>query len=111
MSTVAFPTGYNLSRATTFRHQPSTAVDFMSDGTPRVRTLTTGYFVTISCLFEYLTLTEKTLLELWLLLNAGNTIEWTIDLYNYSGVIVGAHSTTMTGPLFNISFEYYAQVV
>lgn len=110
MSTVTFISGYNLSRATTFRHQPSTAVDVMSDGTPRVRTLTTGKFVNISCLFEYLTLTEKTILEIWLLANIGNTIEWTIDLIPYSGVIVGAHSTSMTGPLFNISFEYYAQV-
>jgi len=110
MSTVTFISGYNLSRATTFRHQPSTAVDVMSDGTPRVRTLTTGKFVNISCLFEYLTLTEKTILELWLLGNAGNTIEWTIDLIPYTGVIVGGHNTTMVGPLFNISFEYYAQV-
>ena len=110
MSTVTFISGYNLSRATTFRHQPSTAVDAMSDGTSRVRTLTTSKFVTISCLFEYLTLTEKTILELWLLGNAGNTIEWTIDLIPYTGVIVGGHNTTMVGPLFNISFEYYAQI-
>ena len=110
MSTVTFISGYDLSRSTTFSHHPSTAVDTMSDGTPRVRTLTAGKFVTVSCLFEYLTLTEKTILELWLLSNISNTIEWTIDLIPYSGVIVGAHSTTMTGPLFNISFEYYAQI-
>ena len=110
MSTVTFISGYNLSRATTFRHQPSTAVDVMSDGTPRVRTLTTGKFVNISCLFEYLTLTEKTIVELWLLGNPGNTIERTIDLIPYTGVIVGGHNTTMVGPLFNISFEYYAQI-
>ena len=110
MSTVAFISGYNLSRATTFRHQPSTAVDYMSDGTPRVRALTVGRFVTISCLFEYLTLVEKVTLEIWLLVNAGNTIEWTIDLIPYSGVIVGGHNTTMVGPLFNVSFEYYAQI-
>lgn len=110
MSTVTFISGYNLSRATTFRHSPATAIDIMSDGTPRVRTLTADRFVTISCLFEYLTLIEKTILEIWLFGNAGNTVEWTIDLISYSGVI-GPHTATMTGPLFNVSFDYYAQIV
>jgi hypothetical protein len=111
MSTVAFISGYNLSRATTFRIAPSTAVDIMSDGTPRVRTLNTSKFATISCLFEYLTDAERLTLQLWLVLNDSNTITWTIDGINYSGVIVGGHTATMTGPLFNISFDYYAQIV
>lgn len=111
MSTVTFISGYNLSRSSQFKHHQSVAVDIMSDGTPRQRTLTTSKFYTISCLFEYLTATEKTALEIWLLVNAGNTIEWEIDGADYSGVIVGGHSTTMVGSLFNLSFEYYAELV
>ena len=111
MSTVAFPTGYNLSRASQFRFHSSTAVDFMSDGTPRQRTLRSNAYVTVSCLFEYLTSTERGLLLIFILLNAGNTITWTIDGINYSGVIVGDYSETMTGPLYSVAFEYYAQIV
>jgi hypothetical protein len=111
MTTVAFISGYNLSRSSTFSHKPSTAVDIMSDGTPRTRTMTPEDFVTVSCLFEYLTSTESSTLRTWLLTNAANTITWTIDGINYSGVIVGGHSATMTGPLFSISFDYYAQIV
>lgn len=111
MSTVAFPTGYYLSRASVFKHAQSAAVDIMSDGTPRTRTLTASYFVTVSCLFEHLTAGEAGLLRAWLVVNAANTITWTIDSLNLSGVIVGGHSATMTGPLFSVSFEYYAQVL
>jgi hypothetical protein len=68
MSTVTFISGYNLSRATTFRHQPSTAVDAMSDGTPRVQDIDHREVREHSpACFEYLTLTEKTILEIWLL--------------------------------------------
>lgn len=109
MSTVAFISGYSLSRATTFRHQPSVDIDTMSDGTFRQRTRTTEKLVIVSCLFEALTLTEKTILDIWLLLNAANTITWTIDLIPYSGAI-GPHTITMTGARFNVSFEYYAQI-
>ena len=111
MTTVAFPSGYNLSRSSTFKHHPSTAVDIMSDGTPRQRTLTAGYFVTVSCVFEYLTAIEKFVLVVFLILNAGNTITWTIDGLNYSGVIVGGHSETMVGPLYTVTFDYYAQLL
>lgn len=112
MSTVPFISGYNLSRSSTFRHSPKVAVDVMNDGTPQQRTMTTtGAFVTISCLFEYLTLTEKIILDFWLIGNAANTITWTIDGYNHSGVIVGGHQVSMVGPLFNVSFDYYAQLV
>lgn len=111
MSTVAFIGGYNLSRSTTFRHTPRAAVDIMNDGTPQQRLMSTEAFLTISCLFEYLTATEKLILEIFLLTNAANTITWTIDGVNYSGVFLGGHSVTMTGPLFNVSFDYYAQIV
>jgi hypothetical protein len=111
MSTVAFPSGYNLSRSSTFRHHPAAAVDVMSDGTPRARTLTTGRFVTVSCLFEYLTLTEMQILLLFLLVNEGNTVTWTIDGISYSGMVTNGQQRTMTGPLFSVTFEYYAQIV
>ena len=111
MSTVAFPSGYNLSRSSTFRHSAAAAVDIMSDGTPRSRTLTTGRFVTVSCLFEYLTADETTYLVSWLTTNEGNTVTWTIDGVNYSGMIIGGQQRTMTGPLFSVSFEYYAQII
>ncbi len=111
MSTVAFPSGYNLSRSSTFKFHSAAAVDIMSDGTPRTRTLRSSAFVTVSCLFEYLTAAERGYLLLFVLINAGNTITWTIDGINYSGVIVGDFSETMTGPLYSVSFEYYAQIV
>lgn len=111
MSTVAFPAGYNLSRSSTFNHRPAAAVDIMSDGTPRARTLTASAFLTISCLFEYLTAAESAALVSFLLTNEGNTITWTVDGINYSGMVTGGQQRTMTGPLFSISFDYYAQIV
>ena len=111
MSTVAFPSGYNLSRSSTVKFHQNVIVDKMSDGTPRTRTVTGGAFVTWSCVFEYLTATERAILLIFILVNAGNTITWTIDSINYSGVIVSDYTETMTGPLYSIAFEYYAQVV
>lgn len=111
MSTVAFPSGYNLSRSSQFRFHSATAVDIMSDGTPRQRTLRDSAYVTVSCLFEYLTATERAILLIFILVNSGNTITWTIDGISYSGVIVSDYSETMAGPLYNVSFEYYAQIL
>jgi len=111
MATVAFPSGFNLDRSSTFRFHPTETVDVMSDGTMRSRTLTTSQFVTVDCRFMYLSAADKTTLETFILANQANTITWPIDSVNYSGRITGGHSVTMTGPLFSMSFEYYAQVV
>lgn len=111
MTTEAFPTGFYLDRSTTFRHHPTESIDMMSDGAPRSRTLTTSRYVTISCEFSFLTADEKATLESFLLSNQANTITWTIDGVDYSGRFVGGHSVTMTGPLFSVSFTYYAMIV
>lgn len=111
MTTVAFPSGFNLERSSSFRHSPTDEVDFMSDGSPRSRTVTSRSWVTIACQFQYLSATDKTTLESFILANSANTITWTIDGVDYSGRIVGGHTKSMTGPLFNIAFNYYAESV
>ena len=111
MTTVAFPAGFNLDRDSTFDNSSNVAVDIMSDGTPRQRVLGTVPYVTIRCKFAYLFATDKATLVSFLDDNAANTITWTIDGVNYSGVFMPGYTVTMTGPLYNVSFEYYARAV
>lgn len=110
MTTVAFP-ALTLDRESSFQHENLAKVDTLTDGSARVRVLSTTQYVTIRCVFKYLDSTDKATLETFLKENRGNTITWTIDGVDYSGVLVGGHSVTMTGPLFNISFTYYASEV
>lgn len=110
MTTVAFPS-LNLDRETTFQHDNLTRVDRVTDGSARSRVLSTTQYVSIKCVFKYLDSDDKATLETFLKENRANTITWTIDSVNYSGVIDGGHSVSMVGPLFNISFTYYASEV
>jgi hypothetical protein len=111
MATVAFPAGYNLERDSTFENVSNVTVDIMSDGTPRQRTTSATPYTSIACKFAYLTATDKQTLVTFLTTNAANTITWTIDGVNYSGVFMGNMSITMTGPLYNVTFTYYATTV
>jgi len=111
MTTVAFPSGFNLERESTFSNNSNVVVDFMSDGTPRQRTLGTTPYTTIACKFDYLAAADKETLVTFLDTNAANTITWTIDGIDYSGVFLPGYNVSMTGPLYNVSFSYYAAVV
>jgi len=111
MTTVAFPSGFNLERSTAFQNQSNVVVDIMSDGTPRQRTLGTVPYTRIGCQFDYLSDTDKNTLVSFLEDNAANTITWTIDGIDYSGVFMPGYNLSMTGPLYNLSFDYYARVV
>jgi len=111
MTTAAFPAGFNLARSAVIRTLSTTAVDIMTDGTPRQRTLTANFYTTINCVYEYLTVIEKITLEWFLAANMANTITMTIDGYNYSGVILDGYEITMNGPLYQVSFNYYAKIV
>jgi len=111
MATVVFPTGYNLTRDSSFRNASTEQFDVMSDGAPRSRTVTSKRYVTINCRFNALYRAEKDTLEAFIYANSANTITWTIDGINYSGRIVSDHQTSMTGILFNISFDFYAEII
>ena len=111
MATVAFPAGYNLERDSTFENVSNVVVDIMSDGTPRQRVTGTSPYTRISCKFDYLSAANKATLTDFLEDNAANTITWTIDGINYSGVFMPGHNVSMTGPLYNVTFTYYAKVV
>jgi hypothetical protein len=111
MTTAAFPDGYNLDRSTTFRNNNAVQTDIMSDGTPRQRVLGATQYKTIACKITYLTLADKDVLVTFLEDNASNTITWTIDGIDYSGVFIDSYNLSMTGPLFNVDFTYYAAVV
>jgi hypothetical protein len=111
MAIVAFPSGYNLARDSGFRNASTEQFDVMSDGAPRSRRVTSKRYVSIACRFGALYRAEKDALELFIVTNAANTITWTIDGINYSGRIIGDHSTTMSGILFNLSFDFYGEIV
>jgi len=108
---VAFPSGYNLERSSAFTHANNVRVDMMDDGEIRQREMGADSFVTIGCEFKYLSLSEKNTLKSFLITNRAETITWTIDSIDYSGVFVGGHKETMTGPLYNLSFTYRAKEV
>ena len=111
MTTVAFPSGFNLERDSQFSYSTNTVTDFLADGTPRTRVVGTQQYVTIVCNFRSLSATDKDTLTAFLSTNRANTITWTIDGADYSGVFVGGYALTMTGPLFNVTFNYYATTV
>ena len=108
---VAFPTGYNLSRDSVVTRDSNVHVDFLDDGEARQRQLGADAFVTIRCKLPYLTLSQKNTLKSFLLTNRAETITWTIDSIDYSGVFVGDHTETMTGNLYTLEFVYRAREV
>ena len=110
MTTVAFPAGFNLDRSTTFQSGKNTVVDISSDGTPLLRTLNITPYTSINCRFTYLSLASRNTLVTFITDNESNTITWTIDGINYSGVILPGYSISMTGPLYNVEFTYYASL-
>ena len=111
MTTVAFPTGLYLERDSAFTFNTNTQVDYLADGSARVRVKGTDQYVTIECNFKNMFTADKDTLTAFLSTNCSNTITWTIDGTNYSGVFVGPYKLTMTGILFNVSFVYYATEV
>jgi len=111
MSIVSFPSGFNLSAASTFKYDPTEDVDSDSSGVPLTRTVTEKKMVTVGCRFDALFPSEKATLEAFVMSNAANTVEWTIDGIGHSGRIVGGHSTGRSGSLFSLSFVYRAEVV
>lgn len=111
MTTVAFPSGYNLERETDFDHNTNTKTDIISGGGVRVRIIAETQYESIGCIMKLLTLTQKNVLVAFLKDNRANTVTWTIDGIDYTGNFVGGFKVTMTGPLYNVSFTYYASVV
>lgn len=108
---VAFPTGHNLERSTTFTRDSNIQADILADGETRLRDLGPDTFVTIACKFLYLSLADKNTLKNFLITNRTETITWTIDGIDYSGVFVGDHTETMKGPRYSLSFQYRAKEV
>jgi len=107
----AFPAGYDLERSSQFSFDANTAVDVMSDGSTRVRSMGATQYVTIRCEFRYLTLTEKNTLTAFLLTNKATVITWTIDGTDYSGYVMGRHTETMSGNRYTVRFTYRAEEV
>ena len=107
---VSFP-AINLDRASTFTHLSMVETDVMDDGSTRQRVMSAGEYVVIDCRFKYLTLTNKNTIKAFLSTNRANAFAWTIDGIDYSGVVDGGHKESMTGPLYNLSFKYYAREV
>lgn len=111
MTTVAFPSDYIAARSTTIKNMPSEAVDILTDGTTRVRTLTTTKYAQINWKSEPLYSDEMTVLDAFLIANSANTITMTLDGKDYSGNIIGGHDVSMSGGIFYISFLYYAEIL
>jgi hypothetical protein len=111
MSIVAFPAGLYLDRSTVYRGGSATVVDFASDGTPLVRTLNVTAYRNFSCRFSNLFQSEKNTLTTFVDTNMTNTITWTIDGENYSGIFLPGVTVSMTGALYNVEFSYYAELI
>jgi len=111
MATVAMLSNYFITRDSGFEWAGLTNVTVMDDNTPRLQQVATSDWVTIGCQFTMLTLAEKNTLVAFIQANAMNTITWTIDGVNYSGVFKKGHRESMSGPRYNISLDYYAKKV
>lgn len=108
MAVVAFPSGFYLDRATTLDHDTGFQTDIMSDGSPRLRQISSTAYTNIACSFSGLTSSEKDTLTSFIKTNAANSITWAIDGIAYIGFVRGGYQVSMTGRRFNVSFVYYA---
>jgi len=106
---VAFPSGYALSRKTTFARDPSIAVDYLEDGTPRTREIGGVAWVVIQCEIEYITKAERDTLTAFLFSNRSSEITWTIDGTSYTGRIISGVEEKITGNRYSLSFTYRAR--
>lgn len=106
----AFPSGYNLDRSSAFTFDEGVETDvFAGAATQRV---IGGSYVTIDCKYQHLTSAERSTLRTFLTGAARyETVTMTIDGINYSGVLLGGFTETMTGNRYTISFNYRAEVV
>ena len=109
MAIVFFPAGYNLERSSQFNFDHGVTVDRLSDGAYSARELSTEAWVTVGARFRYLSLSEKDTLKGFIQNNRFNKIRWTIDGTEYIGTFMGTHTEHMTGPLYDVAFDYYAK--
>jgi hypothetical protein len=107
----AFPAGYNLDRSSGFVFDDNVSPDEMSDGSTYLRTTGATQYITIRCVFKYLTLAEKNTLTAFLFTNKATVVTWTIDSIDYSGYFKGGHSESMSGNRYSVRFTYRAEVV
>jgi hypothetical protein len=108
---VAFPSGYNLERSSVFTRDNNVRVDFMDDGSQRVRVLGPDQWTTIECQFAYLTQSEKDTLVTFANTNRAEQITWTIDGTDYIGRIISPVQENMTGNRYSVSFTFRAKEV
>lgn len=112
MAAVAFPSGYDLERDTTFEYHTNTKTDITDDGEVLQRTTNDQVYVTVGAVFRYLTAAEKDTLKDFIDDNKGNIVGWVIDGAPLVGYIKGGYRITMTGNRFNMTFTFYgAEVV
>lgn len=108
---VAFPSGYTVTRDSDFDVDLGTVQDQLDDGSIQTRVLADTVYNTIRCKFTLLTLAETDTLTEFLRTNRGEEITMTIDSVDYIGTLGSRYQKTMTGNLFNISFDYRAKKV
>lgn len=110
---VAFPTALAglLDRSSQFGHDNFTSVDIMDDGSPVQREMGDAVYARINCLFPFLTAAEYATMSAFLETNKSETVTWTIDSVDYSGVFDGGWRKTKKGNRYSVTFVYYAKEV
>lgn len=110
---VAFPAALagQLERSSPFENDNNVKTDMLDDGEPRQRVLGTDVYDDIRCHFKSLPAADYATLRTFLITNRTEEVTWTIDGVNYSGRLKGRIRKHMVGPLFNVSFTYYAKEV
>lgn len=106
---VAFPTGYYLTKDTNFDVDLGVSRDPLDDGSLQIRILSETPYSTISCRLPLLTQSEANTLMTFLQTNRATDITMTIDGVNYIGQIASNIQKTMRGNRYNIAFDYYAK--
>ena len=116
MATVFPLTTYPLSDRTRTDEDPGVARDRLDDGEMRVRVLGSSTYRQIRCVFGYMTETESTTFEAYLITNRATEFTMVIDsqspVTTYQGYIWSNPAVTVTeGGLYTWSFNFRGKVV
>lgn len=106
---VAFPTGYYLTKSSTFEIDSGVVHDRMDDGSMRARVLADSVYSTIRCVVPMLTQSEANTLVDFFATNRAEEITMTVDGVAYIGRITSSVQKTMRGNRYGITFDYYAK--
>jgi hypothetical protein len=114
---IAFPLStYPLSDRTQINDEHTVARDVLDDGTMRIRVLGDSTFRTVRCVFNYLTESESSTFEQYLITNRATEFTMVLDSQSptttYQGYIWSNPSVSVRdGNLYTWQFDFRGKVV